>query len=82
MKYIVGLLNGPDKGDWTFSIYRARRRAGRVLTFSIPQDVGITYDLVLELASKELKRKLGGSFTVSLSKSMHELLNRRQAVED
>ena len=71
-RYTINLIQGPDEGDWTFRVRPDKSELpGHI--FNLPQDVGITYDLVV-LEAQQLVEP-GAKLTVS--KEVHDLLNRR-----
>jgi hypothetical protein len=49
MVYIVSLVQGPDKGDWEFCA-TLQPDGEECYSFSVPRDVGLSGDYVLELA--------------------------------
>lgn len=81
----VSLVQGPDAGDWRFSASHGRGAVGRVVLFDIPQEVGVTYDLILCEARKALRAvKIRGwrRAEIRLGPDLATLMDRRKRVKE
>lgn len=77
LAFRVDLMQGPDRGDWEFRVAEvAPEPYGEVLFFTVPWDVGIDKELVLQLAWDALGRP-EETLDVFLSKTLFKLLHQK-----